>query len=248
MDPTAATAQYGPVLAEYGPVGGLVRRLAVLGLVCGSIGGCLLVEAAGSRLGGGAKLAMAGMALLCLGVIGYMAWRIVPNLHRRVQVVADGLVIHRGSQVDRCRWQDVTSVRQLVARGYRNGIYTGTTHLYWIDRVTGPQLVFDDLLRGVEALGDTIQAQTLPHLLQQALDRYNSGGSVQFGKIAVSPQGVYNGKETLPWSAIQGVKLDQGFIAVNTQGQWRRWTHLRIGKTPNIYVFVAMVNRIIGLS
>jgi hypothetical protein len=66
--------------------------------------------------------------------------------------------------------------------------------------------------------------------------------------LSVSQQGLSNGKEMLPWSDIKGIKLDKGVIAVSKQGKWLNWTTTSVAQTPNIFVFTALVDSIIGLN
>jgi hypothetical protein len=146
------------------------------------------------------------------------------------------------------RWDDIGAVWQQITKRYVNGVYTGTTHLYTLRRYDGEQIKLNDSLGKVEELGNLVQNETFKRLMPKAIATYNAGGTVVFGKISVSPQGISNGKETLPWTEVKGVTIDRGMISVSKQGKWLRWASDTAANTPNLYVFLQLVDAIIGIK
>ncbi|MBK9940452.1 MAG: hypothetical protein IPP13_02355 [Kouleothrix sp.] len=187
-----------------------------------------------------------GGVLLALGM-----WALYTGIREQglqVLVFPDGLAYTARGATQLIRWDDVAEVQQQVTKHYTNGVYTGTTHIYKLRRSGQPEIKFNDALQNVEQLGTTIQEETYRRLLPRAIAAYNAGTVVQFGKLSVSAQGLSNGKETLAWSEVKGIKLDKGVIAVSKQGKWLNWTTATVAQTPNIFVFTALVDAIIGIN
>jgi hypothetical protein len=180
------------------------------------------------------------------GLWGLYDWYNTRTLSVHVSPV--GVAHHNHGKATIIRWDDVNQVWQNVTRHYRNGVYTGTTHYYKLIGNDGRHLEFKNNLQNVEQLGQTLQTEVTGRLLRQAAQTYNSGGTVTFGKLTISKQGLSNGKETLSWDKVKGVKLDRGIISVQKEGKWLNWSSQTVAQTPNIWVFTEMVDRIIGVN
>jgi hypothetical protein len=241
---SVASAPAGSPLAEY--------RLSPFGLANVIFGAlfALLIAAGGFLLGitklqtePVSALVIWGLSLLFLiGGVLYVR-KFWPTVGR-VQVLSDGLRLIKGAQVDVCRWEEITHVWQAVTRHTTYGIPSGTTHYYRVQRADGAQFTFTDALGKVERLGETIQRETFPYLLDRAATLYNEGQTVAFGKISISKVGVSNGQELLPWGDVKGIKLDNGVINISKQGRWLAWKSVSVAATPNVFVFLEMVRRI----
>lgn len=166
----------------------------------------------------------------------------------QVQVFADGLTYTKRGSSEVIRWDEIAEVLQQVTKRYVNGAYVGTSHIYTLRRPGKPNLKLDDALANVEALGNTVQQEIYRRRLPQALAAYNAGAIVPFGKLSLSQAGLSNGKETIAWSEIKGIKLDKGIISVSKQGKWLNWSTVTVAQTPNIFVFTALVDSIIGIN
>jgi hypothetical protein len=188
------------------------------------------------------------MGLLCGGLGLALVVGTALNWNTRVLVFPDGLVHIKNGKSSVFRWNDIGAVWQQITKRYVNGVYTGTTHFYTLRRYDGEQIKLNDSLGKVEELGNLVQSETFKRLMPKAIATYNAGGTVVFGKISVSPQGISNGKETLPWTEVKGVTIDRGVISVSKQGKWLRWASDTAANTPNLYVFLQLVDAIIGIK
>lgn len=85
--------------------------------------------------------------------------------------------------------------------------------------------------------------------MPQMLAALQAGKSLSFGVLTISPQGLGNGTETIPWSELHSVRLDEekDTIKVNRQGKWLSWANVPMEKMSNILVFLALVERITGI-
>jgi hypothetical protein len=229
----AEVYQFGTPTAEFLPN----TKGMLGGIIMGTIGLALLVGAFVVP-----ALGVIGGLLVLAGI--WVSLTAFLNRDLRVLAFAEGLVRIKGGRVDTFRWAEIEAVWQNVTKHYRNGIY----HSYTLRRADGEQLKFNDTLKNVESLGNLIQQETFRRLLPRAIATYNAGGTVVFGKLSVSPQGLSNGKETLSWSEIKGVSLDKGIISVSKQGKWLKWSTTSVADTPNIFVFTTLVGNIVGIN
>src|SRR5689334_4392221 len=67
-----------------------------------------------------------------LGALLIESWIGKRNLS--VQVYTDGLVRTQYGKTIVVRWDEVAGVWQAITKHYRNGIYTGTTHVYTVQK------------------------------------------------------------------------------------------------------------------
>ena len=67
-------------------------------------------------------------------------------------------------------------------------------------------------------------------------------------QLGISKQGISNGKETIAWDQVKGINLDRGVINIQKEGKWFNWKSATVGGTPNVFVFLALVDQIAGLN
>lgn len=236
--------QLGTPLAEYRPKKSRQITMYIMGALLALIGvGIVFSDMLQRRPSG---LFVVGGGMLALGL--WLIWTGVRDRGLQVLVFPDGFTHTARGATEVIRWDDITEVQQQVTKHYTNGVYTGTTHIYTVRRAGKPDLKLNDALQNVEQLGNTVQDQAYRRLLPRAIATYNAGGILHFGKLSVSQQGLSNGKDTIPWSEIKGVKLEKGMIAVSKQGKWLNWATATVAQTPNIFVFTALVDSIIGIN
>lgn len=193
------------------------------------------------------------VAIIVLAVFGFLlGWVFIESwIGKRkhsVLVYTDGLVRTQYGKTVTVRWDDVASVSQAITKHYRNGIYTGTTHVYTVQKSDGTKTVYNDALKNVEQLGSTIQDQVTTRRLPEAIALYNSGGTVQLGKLAISPTGLAWGDKSLSWSEIEDVQIQSGYISVKKQGKWLRWANIPVSAIPNLLIALTLIDRIKGLK
>ncbi|MBO0781913.1 MAG: hypothetical protein J2P37_24095 [Ktedonobacteraceae bacterium] len=246
----AMTYQLGTPLAEYRggftgrSIGGIILGIIFTGLF-GAIAIGIMNDSSSSSSDGGPIIIMVVLALVGLC---FLLWSIIaPIIYSswRVYVCSDGFVFAKGSEVQPTRWEHVQAVWQSVTRHYRNGIYTGTTHKYTVERSDGYKVVFDDRFKKVSDLGDTLSNKATAIMLPRVLAAYNAGNVVNFGPLSVQLQGVSNGRELLPWSQISDFSVNQGIVSVRKEGKWLNWSSVEVAKIPNFFVFMALVRAIL---
>ncbi len=240
-----ATYQLGLPTAEFTPR--LTASKWIFGILLFLIGAGFIVfsfAASNSDATSQLVLLLIGLAVVALGFSPFIATYLQRGLH--VYVCPNGLVYVNGSKSDVIRWDQIEAVWAQVTRRYYNGVYAGTTHLYTVRRADGATFKFNDKFHKVGDLGTMIERESSRQLLPKAIAAYNFGAPVVFGKLVVSQQGVSNGKEMLPWSQVKGIRVNRGVVTVSKEGKWLNWANIPVSRTPNIFVFMALVNYIVN--
>jgi len=186
-----------------------------------------------------------GLAFIAYGISQFI--QAVRNRNLRVVVLEKGLVRTGVGKPDVVNWDDITSVLQEITVHYRNGIKTNTTHKYTLTLANGNKLVFNDVVKNVEALGNTIQQETTRRLLPKYLQMYNSGSPITFGKLTFDKLGITRGKETIPWNQVADIKAERGMISIKIQGKKLDWME-QVAAMPNLFVFLSLVDEILRVN
>jgi hypothetical protein len=170
--------------------------------------------------------------------------------YRQVKVLIfdQGFSQTRDGKTDDVRWNDVNAVWQNVTKHYRNGVYTGTTHVYTIETNDKRRFVWNDVIKEVEKLGEIMQNAVTNIRLPEAFNAYQSGQTVSFGPLAVNSVGISKGNQTVPWTEIKGVQVEKGFIRVKKQDAWFNFANVPTSSIPNLFIFLSLVDRIIGIN
>lgn len=240
--PAVASVQYGAPIGEYR--GGIAR--VIMGIVGAFmvIIGILLVMPSSDATGDPTGPIISG--ILCFAVALGCFWAIFTWRGAHAQLFQQGFVISRAGKTTAARWEDVASVTQKVVRIRRYGIPVWTSYLYTLSLANGETIRVNNAFGKTSQLGDAIQRMSANALLPRALAAFQSGQSLPFGKVSVSQAGISNGKETVPWSNIKQVTLQNGALIIRRADKRLAWVSTPVAKTPNIYVLLALVNHIQG--
>jgi hypothetical protein len=107
----------------------------------------------------------------------------------------------------------------------------------------GPQkIVINSNIRDVEEIVRLVLAAVNPRLRQDAERILNSGGTVSFGKISLSPGGiVWKSKEPIPYAAIVKCKIDGPLLRIKAEGKWLDSIAVTAKKVPNIFILLDLI-------
>ncbi len=237
----AVTFQLGIPTAEYRPRF-TTRKAVSIAFLFVVVLGSLVLGIISSQLIAFLIIGVLAFALMLMGLMDAFLSR-----DKRVYVCPAGLLYQHQGKTEAIRWDQVEAFWQRVVRRSSYGIQVGTLHLYTVQRNDGTTFKFNDQLYNVEALGNTIARETARLQLPRFIAAYQAGQTVNFGQIGLNQQGVSNGKELLPWHQIKEIKVNQGFISIQKEGNNRlRWKTVQASKIPNINVFMALVDSIIN--
>ncbi len=207
--------------------------------------GLIALLASGARSAKGNPLAL---PVIALGV--GIAFIVIGSIQARwsVQVFEQGFSYVKGSATRVILWDDITSVQQQIVRQRVYFIPIATFYTYTIRTSKGENIKLTNSIGKVAQLGALIQSETFKRLMPRAIETYSGGGTLQYGKLSMNQAGISNGKETVPWALVKGVQISNGFIAVKKEGKWLTWANVAVAKTPNFFIFLALVDRIIGVK
>lgn len=235
----------GTVVAEYKPRSASPVLKLVLGIVVG-IGSVFMVlySIASSHV-----TAEDRPGVVILGaLIGAFAWLMIESWLRtvglRVQLFAGGIVHNQFGKTTSVRWEEIILVWQQVTKHYTNGIYTGTTHLYTLQKADTTILKLNDALNNIDQLGSKIQDEVTTRLLPLAISKYLSGNPVVFGDLSVSQSGISCNRKYVAWSEVSSVQLNAGILSVKTQGKRSDSLNIRVATIPNLWVALTLIARI----
>ena len=185
--------------------------------------------------------------LFFLGLLG--GWAAYNNWNKGVVVYGNGFAARDRKGVRTWLWTDVISYSAAVTRHYTNGIYTGTTHIYTIYNKQNERLVFADLYKNVEQLGQAIEAASFPMRYENARQLYNTGQPVIFGPVAISKAGIVIGKKTYPWAEVKQVSIHQGVLKVSKKdGGWFSGASATAPSIPNLRVLLSIIDQVVGVK
>jgi hypothetical protein len=107
----------------------------------------------------------------------------------------------------------------------------------------GPQkITVNSNIRDVEEVVRLVLAAVNPRLRQEAQRMLNSGGTVSFGKISLSPSSViWKSKEPIPYTAIVKCKIEGSMLRVKAEGKWLDNIAVTAKKIPNIFVLLDLI-------
>lgn len=243
-NPSIASTLYGATIGEYR---GSPRTPVILGisgaflLILGIVFLNSIPPSADPR---GMVFTSIFLITIALIFLAGMLWKILRGRGAHAQLFEQGFVISIGGKTTTARWDDITSVKQKIVRTSYNGIPMGTLYLYTIALANGETVRIDNTFGKAGQLGNAIQRMSANTLLPRALASYQSGASLPFGKISISQAGISNDKETVPWSNIKQVTRHNGAIIIKRTDKRLNWVATPIAGTPNIYVLLALVDRI----
>jgi hypothetical protein len=211
------------------------------------LGGYVLIEILTGMLRSGRQsMLLVSIIFLVIGIafmaIGYFQSR------QHIQVFDQGFTYIKASAVQIVRWDAIESIRHQAVRVRVNFIPIGTAHTYTITTTQGETIKLTGSIGKVAKLGALIEAEAFKYLMPRAIETYKAGGTLQFGKLSVSQLGIGNGKEIVPWAQIKSVQMNNGWISVKKQGKWLNWANAAVAQTPNVFVFLALVDSIVGLK
>jgi hypothetical protein len=124
----------------------------------------------------------------------------------------------------------------------------GSQSVYTLRVASGERIVLNSFLRDHLILGVAIRRETTLRLLPQAFRASNVEGRVEFGKFAVSQEGLSKRSKMLPWCDVGHVVVQNGCVLVRRRNGRLVWFGVRMKKVPNLYVYLAMVERLRSLQ
>lgn len=152
------------------------------------------------------------------------------------------------------RWDEITETRygqQPINVGAHFGLIGwliasmagGSSKMNRSFELIGPQkITINSNIRDVEEVVRLVLAAVNPRLRQETERVLNSGGTVPFGKISLSPTGViWKSKDPIPYSALVKCKIDGAMLRIKAEGKWLDNIAITAKKVPNIFLLLDLI-------
>jgi len=185
---------------------------------------------------------------IVLAVIGtFLAWSSFSNWQKAAVVYKNGIAYTDRKGLYQLPWTDITGMTAAVTKHYRNGIYTGTTHIYTIWDKDNKKHILNDVYQNVEELAGEIRKGIFPHLYQAAANNYNAGKTLVFGDIHLQKaHGIMIKKKTYPWNEVKEVTIHRGQLKIASKdGGWFSGANVAVAATPNLDVLLSILDQIL---
>ena len=124
-------------------------------------------------------------------------------------------------------------------------MFQKSPEFYSIEFENGRFLAFDDLeSESQKMLRERVDQEIQQRLLPLAIEKYNHGSNVEFGKLAVSQEGLTFKDKLLLWNEVERLGLDprNNFI-VTKKGGLLLWASVPVKTIPNFVIFQSLVER-----
>ena len=198
------------------------------------------------RDGGETSAMLALLVPMAFGGMFIFSW--FAYSRRRVQVFDQGIIYTQGAKAQTWRWDEIAFVWQQITRVSVYFIPVTTSYVYTVQHRNGQKIKLTNGINKVKQLGELIQNETFTRLMPLAAAAYNNGEMLHFGKLTINQQGIGNSKEIVPWAQVKGVEVNQGYVAVKRESKWLRWANVPVAGVPNFFIFMALVDQIIGVK
>jgi len=184
-----------------------------------------------------------GMGLWLIG-IGVMTLRYSrKDRDLRIQTTPDGLIQTKGHTPTRIRWDDIETVHYAVILVKVSGLRMPPSHIYTLTCKDGQQYQFDNTIKHVYELGESIQAQVAQRKLPGAIAALKRGETLAFGPFSITEEGITTtARGSVAWNEIVEVEVFRGWVTVRrkTSRGTRNFASIKLQKIPNLGLFLAL--------
>jgi hypothetical protein len=191
-------------------------------------------------------LLIAAVAFLFGVLAAYNAYR---NWNTSAAVYENGLAYCDNSGVQTWPWNEIEWFTTAITKHYRNGIYTGTTYLYTLQKADGSKLQLNNRFKQIEALGRLINQKVAPLQYEKLRQQLRSGQSVRLGQITISQQSLTINKKDYAWSEIDSVGIRNGYVNVKKKdGGWFSGASAAVAAIPNLDPLLTIIDQIVKVK
>lgn len=182
------------------------------------------------------------------GEVGLFALWIAWLLSVKVALHENGIAYQSLFGSEQMLWDEVDRFYYSVSKPYISFIPLGTYYRFTLKNLDGESLAFGNRMARPKELGDLLIQLTYPKLLQKCTFHFHSGSELEFGPIRLSRSGGIQIKKlfrvvTIPLDSVAEYRIEEGSLYMFRVGQ-KRTTGISIGKIPNAFVLVGLLDAI----
>lgn len=191
--------------------------------------------------------ACSGIIMLLVGaglaISAFLNWNTAAVVYEK------GLAYNDRKGLQTWRWEEVNQFFIAITKHYTNGIPTGTTYLYTLRKTDGSQLKLNNKFTKIQNLGSLIQKNVFPQQYEQLVQALKNGQTVALGPVALSKDGIVVSKKAFPWSEVEQVGIQRGFVSVKKKGGgWFSGASAAVSSIPNLEAMLAVVDQIVKVK
>ncbi|WP_371660128.1 DUF6585 family protein [Streptomyces sp. NBC_00280] len=192
------------------------------------------------------------MFFLVPGVLFFWWLRRFPNFSRkqaakRLHLFEHGMIVQpqSGDGMTAFRW-DSARVYQDITQLIVNGTPTPAKYVYSVVAPSFGGAEVTEFYERPETWGPWMQEAVLRAQGQTVLEAVLEGGTVDFGALSVSSNGVTGtGKRVLPWSEVQEIDVKGGRVYVRKAGEsGPPWSNVAVSGVANLLVFLTVAENL----
>jgi hypothetical protein len=167
------------------------------------------------------------------------------NWQKAVVAYDKGLAYYDNRGLQIWGWSEVERFYAAITKHYHNGIYTGTSFLYTLQKADGATLKLDNKIQKIETLGQLVGQKTAPFQYEKLVQALRSGAVVQLGPIGLSRESFLLNKKAYAWEEVEQIGLRQGYLNVKKKnGGWFSGASAPVAAIPNLNPLLAVVEQI----
>jgi hypothetical protein len=190
---------------------------------------------------------VAAFVMIIVGVI--LALNAFTNWNKAAVLYEKGVAYNDRKGIQSWRWEDIHYFFMAITKHYTNGVYTGTTYVYTLQKSDGARLVFNNNLNKVQDLGGAIQQKVFPIQYQRMVDVLKQGQSLKLGPIVLNKDGMKMDKKVYTWAEVEQVGIQRGYVSVKKiGGGWFSGATTPVAAIPNLDPFLAIVDQIVKVK
>ncbi|MCX6064663.1 MAG: hypothetical protein NT121_02765, partial [Chloroflexi bacterium] len=132
-----------------------------------------------------------------------------------------------------------------ITKQYTNGLYTGTTFLYTLQKEDGSSLRLDNKFKQVESLGRFIGQKVAPYQYDKLRQQVQNGQIAKLGPISISLDQLTVKKKSFGWKEVEKVAITNGYVKIQKKGGGRfSGASAPVATIPNLEALFEVVNQI----
>lgn len=168
------------------------------------------------------------------------------QIHNHTYTFERGLILKHGGQAPAIvRWEEIETVWHTPAfRIGRNNQSTVPPRVsgYTFQLRNGSKHTLNRFNMRMDILSKLIQEQVVPLQLPTAIDAYQTGQTLTFGKVRVNQQGISIGERSLPWPQVKSVTLQENKLAIFDITQRKPWGSVKAKEIPNLFLLFELAD------
>lgn len=172
---------------------------------------------------------------------GLLAWPLLRRRDLRIDLHADGLVVHRRGARDVVIFDDVGEVWYELTHHLYGQVTIPSLRLVELSGATHQvPLAVEDLL----TVASAIQRRCSDHLLSEARKALSEGEALTFGRTRLDRDGITIGAASASWSELRLVRLQPGRAIFYRRWPLLSWRTVSHDAVPHPTVFLRLVTEL----